>query len=271
MEENRTWGRSGVTIMCMFLDRGRKWQWSLCLMRSVFIGCYMFRRPRRLASISNLPAIRTLSSGEVFCKLSVDDWLKKGQERGQSPLKTWPTRTSLGFTVILPRLCPSVEIAAVLCQASAIFMPHFSKTTRWIGNNLVGKRHSWDTNKWPAETFFPWVRVEVWFPPSSPVCCSFQTIPLCFPLQNVMDIIPHHHSVTLSQRSGGGCLAALIQDGLFGCFRQLGKWRRLTQKLWEQVINKPYIRSESADETLTRIQGLPQLWLPRVTVLWRNS
>lgn len=43
------------------------------LEKPFFIGCYMFRRPRRLVSISNLPAIRTLNSGDVFCKLSVDE------------------------------------------------------------------------------------------------------------------------------------------------------------------------------------------------------
>lgn len=109
--------------------------------------------------------------------------------------------------------------------------------------------------------------LEVWFPPSGPVCCSFQTVPLCFPLQNVMDIISHHHSVASSQRSDGGCLAVPVREGRFGCFQQLEKWKWLTPKPWEQVINKPYIRSQSADETLNRIQGWLQLWLPGVTQL----
>lgn len=109
--------------------------------------------------------------------------------------------------------------------------------------------------------------LEVWFPPSGPVCCSFQTVPLCFPLQNVMDIISHHHSVASSQRSDGGCLAVPVREGRFGCFQQLEKWKWLTPKPWEQVINKPYIRSQSADQTLNRIQGWLQLWLPGVTQL----
>lgn len=81
-----------------------------------------------------------------------------------------------------------------------------------------------------------------------------------------MDIISHHRCVASRQRSDGGCLAAPIREGRFGCFLQLEKWRWLTPKPWEQVINKPYIRFEPADETLHRIQGWLQLWLPRVTV-----
>lgn len=148
--------------MCMFLDRGRKWQCSFCyiyILQKRLISCWMFRRPRHLASISNLLAIRTLSSGEVFWKLSVDDWKRKRTEpiKGVTNLNlAWMNYESTEGVILLLRL----QLHCVKFKLSVAFsIPHFSKTTREIGHNIVGKRYSWDPNKWPAETFFPrWVR-----------------------------------------------------------------------------------------------------------------
>lgn len=223
--------------MCMFLDCGRKWQCSFCLMLFTFyrslslvVGCFR-PRPRHLASISNLLAIRALSSGEVFWKLSVDDlktecrWLTGKRERKRTgPIKdvtnpnpAWIYYESTEGVVLLLRL--QLHCVEFLCHifprrqeklAITLKVKHIAgiQTSGRLKHFFLGERGDW-----------LWSLVSTEW--SSVLLTS--NIPLCFPLQNAMDIFPHHHSVTLSQRSGGECWAALFQDGLFGCFRQLGK------------------------------------------------
>lgn len=132
------------------------------ILQKRFISCWMFRRPCHLASISNLLAIRKLSSGEIFWKLSVDDWLEREKERTE-PIEevlnlnlAWIYYEFTEGVVLLLRL----QLHCVKFKLSLAFsMPHFPKTTREIGHNIVGKIYSWDPNKWPAETFFPrWAR-----------------------------------------------------------------------------------------------------------------
>lgn len=83
----------------------------------------------------------------------------KGERKRTEPIKdvtnpnpAWIYYESTEGVVLLLRL----QMHCVEFMLSVAFsMPHFSKTTREIGHNIVGKTYSWDPNKWPAETFFP--------------------------------------------------------------------------------------------------------------------